>query len=213
MVCHMPHPLSLLESPPPKEAFKKLVKSLVTDYWEQRLRGEASLLSSFSYFQPVYHSLSSPHPILWTPGANPYEVSKAVIQLRMLSGRYRTAMVTRHWSPSRKGTCPVPSCDEFETLEHLLLYCPYYEQIRERLRKLWLCTPNPFVHQITVQKLTGPVSDLLQFLLDASVIPSVVTLTQVMGNDILKCIFHLTRTWCYAIHRERLKMQGRFYFD
>ena len=28
--------------------------------------------------------------------------------LFVLSGRYRTAMVTRHRSPSRNGTCPVP---------------------------------------------------------------------------------------------------------
>ena len=209
----LPHPLSLLQYPPPREAFKKLVKSLVTDYWEQKLRMEASILSSLTYFQPAYHSLSRPHPILWTPGANPYEVGKAVIQLRMLSGRYRTAMLTRHWSPSRRGTCPVPSCKEFETLEHLLIFCPYYEQTRERLKKLWLSTPNPYILQIATQALTGPVSELVQLLLDASVTPTVISLTQVMGYDILKCIFHLTRTWCYAIHRERVKMQGRFHFD
>ena len=133
--------------------------------------------------------------------------------LFVLSGRYRTAMVTRHWSPSRNGTCPVPSCHEFETIEHLLICCPYYEHTRERIRKLWLSTPNPFIHQIVVQALTGPVSDLLQFLLDASVTPSVITLSQVMGMDILRCIFHLTRTWCYALHRERLKMQGHFNFN
>ena len=209
----LPHPLSLLQYPPPREAFKKLVKSLVTDYWEQKLRMEASILSSLTYFRPAYHSLSRPHPILWTPGANPYEVGKAVIQLRMLSGRYRTAMLTRHWSPSRRGTCPVPSCKEFETLEHLLIFCPYYEQTRERLKKLWLSTPNPCILQIATQALTGPVPDLVQLLLDASVTPRVISLTQVMGYDILKCIFHLTRTWCYAIHREIVKMKGRFNFD
>ena len=209
----MPHPLNLLHSPLPREAFKKLARSMVTDYWEQKLREEASHLSSLSYFKPVYHSLSSPHPILWTPGSNPHEVSKAVVQLRMLSGRYRTAMVTRHWSPSRRGICPVPGCTDFETIEHLLIFCPYYEQTRDTLKKLWLSAPNPFILQMTTGALSGPSTDLLQFILDASVQPLVIILTQLMGNDVLKSIFHLTRTWCYSIHRERAKMQGRFQFN
>ena len=209
----IPHPLYLLHSPLSREAFKKLARSVVTDYWEQKLREEASLLSSLSYFHPVYHSLSSPHPILWTPGANPHEVGKAVVQLRMLSGRYRTAMVTRHWSSSRRGICPVPDCTEFETLEHFLILCPYYEDMRDKLKKLWLSTTNPHILQIVSEVLTGPVSDLLQFLLDASVRPLVITLTQLLGDEILRSIFYLTRTWCYSMHRERAKMQGRFKFD
>ena len=122
---------------------------------------------NYTYCWQVYHSLSRPHPILWNPGANPYEVGKAVIQLRTLSGRYRTAMLTRHWSQFRRGTCPVPRCQEFKTLEHLLIYCPYYKQTRGRLKKLWLSTPNPCIRQITTQALTGPVSDLVLLLMDA----------------------------------------------
>ena len=37
MYC-LPHPLNLLEQPLTKDAFKKLVKSHVTDYWERKLR-------------------------------------------------------------------------------------------------------------------------------------------------------------------------------
>ena len=94
----LPHPLDLLNSPLPKESFKKLSKSLILDYWETKFRGDASGLDSLLYFKPEYHSLSKPHPLLWTAGPNPYEVSKAIIQCKMLSGRYRTELLASHWS-------------------------------------------------------------------------------------------------------------------
>ena len=90
----LPHPLTLLESPLSKDKFKRLTKSKVIDFWEQRLRSEAAPMTSLLYFKPDYMSLARPHPIWWTAGSNPYEVSKAVIQCRMLSGRYRTRLLT-----------------------------------------------------------------------------------------------------------------------
>ena len=93
----LPHPLTLLDNPMPKKAFKKLTKSKVVDYWEDKLRSEAIILPSLLYFDPYYHSLVYPHPTLSTTGSNPHEVSKAVIQCKMKSGRYRTAALSRHW--------------------------------------------------------------------------------------------------------------------
>jgi hypothetical protein len=82
----LPHPIIILDNPPNKEAFKKLIKARVVDYWETKLRGEASLLSSLVYFKPEFMSLTKPHPIWTTAGSNPYEVSKAIQQARFLSG-------------------------------------------------------------------------------------------------------------------------------
>ena len=93
-VCHMyglPHPLTLLREPLSKEVFKKMTKSHVVNYWEEKLRAEASLLPSLECFNPYFHSLVRPHPLLSTPGSNPHEVSKAVVQCKMKSGRYRTS--------------------------------------------------------------------------------------------------------------------------
>ena len=49
---------------------------------------------------PPYRTSSQArrHTIWWRAGANPYEVSKAVVQCRMLSGRYRTFLISRNWS-------------------------------------------------------------------------------------------------------------------
>ena len=91
-----PHTLELLHTPLSKFTFKKLTKSLIVDYWEKKLCQEAFPLDSLIHFKPHFHSLSSPHPIFWTAGPNPYEVSKAIVQGRMLSGRYRTELLAKH---------------------------------------------------------------------------------------------------------------------
>ena len=45
--------------------FKPLVKKHVIDYWEQKLRAEASGLSSLEYFRPELMSLKHPQPSIW----------------------------------------------------------------------------------------------------------------------------------------------------
>ena len=91
----LPHPLLVLHCPPSKEAYKKLVRARVTDYWECRLRDEAKSLSSLTYFKPGHMSLKFPHP-MFTTATTPYESCKAVVQARMVSGRYRTEELCRH---------------------------------------------------------------------------------------------------------------------
>ena len=111
MMYALPHPLVILKQKPSKESFKKLVKAKVVSYWENRLRGESNLLPSLKYFHPEFMNLTKPHPIWFTAGSNPYEISKAIQQARFLSGRYRSADLTRHWSPhNREGYCALPSC-------------------------------------------------------------------------------------------------------
>ena len=214
----LPHPLSLLANPPKKESYKKMSNALVMDYWENKLRQAVSLplpLPSLVYFKPAFHSLARPHPILWTAGANPHEVTKAVIQLRMLSGRYRTAMLTRHWSSNNKGGfCQAPCCTEVqETLEHLLISCPYYSQTREKIAKLWTSSKNPSILHLVSSVLDSPPQSLIQFILDASVHPAVIYMSQMYGPEPLQIIFHLSRSWCYSIHIQRVKLQRRLNFD
>ena len=207
----LPHPLQILQNPPSKPHFKKLCKSRIIDYWENKLRQEASLLPSLRYFQPEYCSLTRPHPILWTAGANPYEVAKAIVQCRMLSGRYPTGMLTRHWSTNRQGWCLQKSCSQVEeSLEHILLWCPAYNQTRDRLINLWLGNPNPLITGINYSILNSSEASKMQFLLDASNHPEVISLSQLYGDEPLKIIFHLTRSWCFSIHKERSKCLGRW---
>ena len=96
----LPSPTTLLLMPPTKCMYKKLVKSKIIDYWESKLRGEALILkeNSLKYFQADFMSLTTPHLIWSTCGSNPYEVHKAVIQAKIISGRYVTDKLSRYWT-------------------------------------------------------------------------------------------------------------------
>ena len=191
----LPHPLELLASPISRESFKKLVRSKVISYWELKFREDVLSLTSLAFFKPAFHSLTRPHPILWTPGPNSYEVAKALVQCKMLSGRYRTEALASHWTQNLPGFCLTGSCKDIkEDLHHILLVCPSYQHIRDRLKQLWLQCTHPQLLPILCSVLEGPSQDLLQFILDASIHPEIITLRQTSADETLKVMFHLTRT-------------------
>ena len=180
-------------------------------YWEKKFRCDTLSLSSLVFFKPAFHSLTRPHPILWTPGPNPYEVSKAVVQCKMLSGRYRTELLARHWSHNKPGFCLCCMGDNtVEDLNHILLCCQSYHLARDKVKLLWLSCAEPLLLPVLESVLHGSQETLMQFLLDPSVHPQIITLAQDFGDSILRVVFHLTRTWCYSMHKERSKILRRW---
>ena len=134
-----------------------------------------------------------------------------MLQCRMLSRHYRTELLSSHWSQNKHGYCLQPSCiSSVETLAHILISCPCYSIAREKLQILWLRFPNQAINQLLRSVLCGSPETLLQFLLDPSVHPSVISIVQEQGYEPLRVVFHLTRTWCYDIHRLRAKLLGRW---
>ena len=121
------HPISLLENPLSKGKFKSLVKSKVYDYWEKKLRCDASTLSSLEYFKCHFYSLNTAHLIFTTAGSNPFEVKKATLQATMLSGRYRCEKLCRFWSKDNKaGLCSFRECAQLNMkgdINHILISC------------------------------------------------------------------------------------------
>ena len=188
-----------------------MVKSKVIDYWEKVLRAEASLLPSLEYFDPRFHSLTSPHPLLSSPGSNSYEICKSIIQCKMKSGRYKTSLLSRHWSPSNpNGYCSAPSCkDTTESLEHLIVCCPYYSETRRKLSDLWTRNSGTTLAPFLLDILKSTPDILVSFILDPTGHPHVIHLSQVHGQEVINTVCHLTRSWCYAIHKERQKLLSK----
>ena len=131
-------PLLVLQSPPSYSHWKNLTKCKVLEWWLQRYRAIAHHMNSLQYFNPSFMSLSRPHPI-WTSAGSPFEVRKAVVSARMLSGRYRTDILISHWNNSNPlGLCRLPGCEgETGTLTHILLHCPALGEARARALSHW----------------------------------------------------------------------------
>ena len=212
----LPHPLSLLKSPPDKQSFRRLVKAKVVDFWERKLRLEASYLPSLSYFHTEFYSLTTPHRLWVSAGNNQYEVSKARIQLLFLSSQYPCGSRTRHWSKDR-GFCSFPACLQGEVVEnpeHLFLHCPAYQLARQNLISMCLKLPNPVSFSIVTSSLVlASPRFLLQLLLDCSSLPDVISAAQSYGESILNDIFYIGRTWCFVIHRNRMKRLGLWHIQ
>jgi hypothetical protein len=208
----LPHPSILLSTPPSKESYKNLVKKHVVDYWEQTLRAEAAPLSSLEFFRPEFMSLSSPHPLWTTTSSSPTKVAMATVQARLLSGRYRTEALCSNWS-NTDGFCKLsPSCNEEETVTHILQTCTALSKTRENLMTFTrsYCDGHPLVASLTRQFCKTECRLFVQFLLDCSVLPEVICAVQNHGSIIHEHLYNITRIWCYALHRDRLKTLGRW---
>ena len=202
----LPDPLLVLQTPPSASRWSRLTRAKVTDWWQVHLRGEADLLSSLEYFKPSFMSLSSPHPI-WLSAGSPFEVRKAVVTARMLSGRYKTDRLCRHWTTSNpNGLCRLPGCvDSPGDLLHILLHCPALSDARAKAICHWsaFMVPRPWLLPI-VANYTLHCDDRLQlqFLLDPSCLPLVIASSQA-NPEVLNSCLYLARTWNFTIHLAR----------
>ena len=206
----LPEPQSFLTNPPTRLSFKKTTKQKVLDYWNSKLRAAVQRLDSLHMFKADYMSLCQPHPIWTTAGSSPYEVRKATVQARMLSGRYRTCWFRRHWSGDPTGHCKVPGCtNEPGTLQHLATgECPGLANSLVRAVALWksFLVENPILFPVVKHYSLG--DSFLSFLLDPTTNPLVISLTQTHGTLITEKLCYMTRTWLFYMHKERLKQLG-----
>ena len=213
----LPHPVSFLQEPPKPETFKRLVKSRIVDHWEVQLRAKAASLTSAPYFKPSFMSLCKPHPIWSSCGPNPWECNKAVTSCRMLSGKYLTDQLQRHWTLNTSGDCLLPACSprSLGSLEHLLLHCSALRNTREKMIRLSykVSTESSELANIIITTLnSGDQKGLMQLLLDCTAVPGVIRCTQQSGSQTCDRLLYLGRTWCHSIHRERMTQLGLFRF-
>ena len=213
----LPHPLDILTFPPTKTIFKTYVKKRVIDYWESLLRSEVNLLPSLTSFRPAFMSLTSPHPIWSTAGSSPTNVAMATVQAVMLSGRYYTEALCSHWSNNKTGVCllsPLDCIDTVEDIKHILQICPALSSYRRNLA-LFTEAFSQKIENVAISTLLTNLCDtdnhsFVDFLLDCSSLPEVIVSVQQHGQVVLQHLFRVTRTWVYVLHRERLKILGRW---
>ena len=193
-----------------------MAKKAVLRYWEGKFRLEAAQLSSLKYFCPTIMSLSSPHPLWVSASSSSYEISKATVQARMLSGRYRTESLSSHWSSNSNGWCLTPLCvgeKVVEDLDHILSSCPSLDQTRRNLQFFTrkFAASNPIILPV-LEAFCNPEHPLFcQFLLDCSCIPAVNALACYYGATFLDKLFYIGRTWCYSLLRDRARLLNRWH--
>ena len=144
---------------------------------------------------------------------NPFEINKSLVVARLLSGRYRTDWLSRHWSKDNKlGHCLLcPGKNLPGTVEHLLSTCEGLSDKRQDLLLFWnqQTQENEHLGLLISNMLSSPAFNFIQFVLDPSAVPQVIEGCQ-QKLFALDEVFALTRTFCYGLHRRRLQLIGRF---
>ena len=211
----LPHPLFLLENPIPKDKFKQMCKQKVQEYWHAKLSLGAAL-PSLQYLQPSFLSLCHPHPIFTSLDGNPYQARASRIQALFLTGRYRSERLCRFWSTNKNGVCLLEPCrsqELFEDIDHIILKCSGLTDVRRRLALFTseYTADKPVLREIVETYLCADNDELrMQFIIDCSVLPLVISSYQHHGPIIHQQLFKITRTWCRSLHVARMKALGRF---
>ena len=209
----LPHPLKLLNDPPTRLRLKNLVKTKIYEYWQKLLTSEALPMPSLSHFNPFRHTLLRPHPLWSAAGSSPYEVNKATIHARMISGRYRTDSLCRFWSDNQHGYCLADTCHEVVgDLEHLLLHCPALQQPRQNLLKMWLTKSAalPQLHSLVVHVMGSTPAMRMIFILDPTSMPEIISLHNMHGKVVFDMVLYMARTYVYGLHRKKLILAGKW---
>ena len=209
----LPTCIELLNLKLDKESFKKQVKLRLADHWQRILREEASKLKSLKYFRPQFYSVLFPSNSYISAGNNRYEIAKVNVQMKMLSGRYRTESLSRFWSENKSGVCLLgdPCNNTTDTIPHILVSCPVLEKKRAALRNLFIVKEsNKLAFDLIRVIFAEGVEEQTQFLLDPLSDFRVIRLVQHHGYEIRDKICYITRTYCFSLHRERSIKLGKW---
>ena len=147
-----------------------------------------------------------PRRIWTTCGSNPFEVNnEEVTQARMLSGRYYSDQLLRHWSRNSEGIFLLAGCSGLAMgyLEHILLYCPALhstwvkmvrlcQDVAENYHLLWQIILSTLFFNDNLR--TSAVSTRIFH----HAMPQVIVLHQTHGFGPLHQLFYVSKNWCYS---------------
>ena len=175
-------PLQTLMSPPLKSKYKSVVKSAVRGFWHAELSSKALSLPSLCYLRPAFLPLGPrPHPLWWTCQSSPSAVRAATVQAKMLSGRYRSCWLRRHWT-QESGACRLPGCGISPgDVAHIVSgECHSLKQVLAQvLSNIWdILSPYPPLLPPVIAALNSDKESFTTFILDPSTDQHVISLAQ-----------------------------------
>ena len=161
--------------------------------------------------------LDRPH-FLWTSaGHTKNEVKAARVQATMLSGRYQTDKLRRHWTGNSEGLCSLPGCVDTTTnavgdLCHLLLGpCNALSDLHMFFLKqlqVWLSSVPPFCVS-AIDLLRKCDNNSVHFVLDPGTTEIVRGFPNPEGKKfLLPILYQWSRNIIWAVHARRLRLLG-----
>ena len=195
----LPDPETYMENPWTAQSWRNLCNQTISQYWEEKLRLEASDKPSLWRCDISALSFSKVHRIWEYAGLHSTEVTKATINMWFLLGVYHSndLLFKMTKSPTITNECHC-SDNSVEDSSHMILHCNSYNSIRE-----------PFFTKITFENpnlalfCTSPEIIILSIMdPESSLLPENIKL----GWKSTQNIYELTRNFLFNIHRKREKL-------
>ena len=199
----LPDPLRLLsETAWPKSKWQLLVKTRVTVFFENKLRGIAQSNSKMTYLNVQISGLSgAPHTALLNINTS-QDALRLRFHLKFLTEDYLTAerlAINHGTNPSCK------LCEgKLESIAHILTQCSATADIHQRLLPELLNVVSQVQPSSAI--LTNQSQYLTQFILDCSSLNLPQTYRVPTHNPGISQVYKISRDWCYAVARERARL-------
>ena len=188
----LPSVFTLLQNPPEKERWKRMVKSAITAYWSNKIVKEAETKSTLKYLNKTHHP-DKIHPVWDTAQNNDFDIKRAQVKARLLVGRYTLKTDLTKYR-KEDPTCLLCKQAE-EDIKHFLLECPALEEARQGYMKQLKTVINMYTG-ISTEELENNHGVMIQYILDCSV--------HLQNNsNAITSIEPITRKLCYALHAKR----------
>lgn len=189
----LPGIFSLLNHPIPLPTWKKMVKQATTNYWNAKLKTEASRKPTLRYLNTDQCTIGKLHTVWEWTHRHPEDIKRAAVKLKLLTGTYQLqAVAAKHTGATT--TCQLCGQDA-EDLAHFLLRCRALESVRvTHLRKILAeagITEDQYARTSE--------EDIIQLLLDAT--------SQKLRSQIktikMAALERATKLYTYALHLKR----------
>ena len=194
---------SLLEKPPSKEIWKKMVKEAIESYWANKLCRQAATKSSLRYINWDPVNFFRPHHIWSSLECNHLEVRRATIKCKLTTGTYVLQTNRAKFNKADiNTTCPL--CNNHpEDRSHFILACEVLTETRKSyLEDLKECFTYHFDANLW-NEMSANQDDLLQLILDCTNCHRV---SSQLDERVVNELESISRKLCYALHKHRTRV-------
>ena len=193
----LPDPLQYLQHPWRADRWRQHCKRIVQDYWETQLIQVVKSSETLQYVDTEAASLSIPMRGWQLAGLCSVQVRQATIVNWMVLGVYFTRELLFKMKKVNSDKCLGCETDTSENLEHFIIHCPFYQNIREEyLPKLILLNPN-------ISSIFNDEKQAILSILDpvSSKLPDTVR----NGWSSVNAAYDVSRKFCADMHKKRDK--------
>ena len=191
----LPPALDILNNPPSKYRWKRLVRQHVDRYWSECIKRQAALYSTLRFMHADEYYPGKKHPSVQSV-TGVRDVPRVGVKAKLITGTYILQVNRASFNQNEISRTCLLCQQEDETTEHFILHCTALSAVRQSmLKSMEDMYVDIFNHQPDLE-------DLLQFILDSS---ALLGGEEAIQSQLRADIEKASRCLCHRLHIERYK--------